>query len=56
MGKQNSITRSLSGTGSRGIKMEMSDAFCFFQHIRRNSSNIYIKVIENKQDNSGDHD
>jgi len=36
--------------------MYMSDTFCFFKHIRRNGSNINIKVIENKQDNCGDHD
>ena len=46
----------LSGTGSRGFRTYMSNPFCFLQHIRSKWGNIYIKVIENKQDNSGDHD
>lgn len=36
--------------------MYMSDPFCFFQHIGGKRRNIYIKVIENKQDNCGEHD
>jgi hypothetical protein len=34
----------------------MSNPFSFLQHVRSNRGDIYIKVIENKQDNCGDHD
>lgn len=38
------------------IRMCMSDPFGFFQHVRSKRRNIYIQVIENKQDNCGEHD
>ncbi len=31
-------------------------SFCFFHHVRSKRGNIYIKVIEDKQDNCGKHD
>gem|GEM_PF-4294905 len=39
-----------------GRSINSLDLFCFFQNVGNYRRNIYIEVIENKDDNGGDED